>query len=301
MFVAREMGRLGVEEDVLLDYQADLLSDLQDPLDEPALAKLHDYWEYNLEQLFARGRQWRKDVPAKPRIDVALEVTSKDNLKAEWFPRGWTPYGPAGGESDESDFLNWQPQPHRHTSFDSRPSNELLFLHGAGRAFRTLQAEFPYRHPMRILDHALASACWRAVQRLKARLERHFEIRMLTDAFVEWDEPDFADWSDRRPPRLVSWIIEDPEERTVRAERAELEDMEQRLGFSGSAFLAAISECQQKSATGPAPARHTLSARVAKKLKSNGFGATPTKVERAFYLFRKHRTLELARAERAIR
>jgi hypothetical protein len=121
---------------------------------------------------------------------------------------------------------------------------------------------------------------------------------MLRDAFVEWDEPDFRDWSDRRPPRLISWLIEDPEKRTARAERLEIEDMEQGLGFSSTALVSAVAECQGKSGTGPAPSPHTLPARVAKKLKAAGFAATPTKVERALFLLRKHRPQDLAQADR---
>jgi hypothetical protein len=297
MFVAREMGRLGVEKDRLLEYQGDLLRDLKDPLDEEALAKLHEYWDYDLEQLFERGRQWRNNVPAKPRIDIVLELTSKDNLKAEWFPRGWDPYEGAFGKPEPTDFRHWYRQDHRRVAFDSRPSNELMFLRGAGRALRTLETEPPYGHPLRILDHVFISACWHAVQRLKSRLERHFEVRMVADAFVEWDEPDFDDWSDMRPPRLVSLVIENPEKRNARAERLEIEDMEIQLGFSVNAFLAAVAECQGRKATGPAPSAHTIVARVTKRLKAEGFGATPTKVERAYMLLRKHRPAEIANAE----
>jgi hypothetical protein len=98
----------------------------------------------------------------------------------------------------------------------------------------------------------------------------------------------------------VSWVIEDPEERDARAERLEVENMEERLGFSAGAFLAAVTDCHEKKATGPVPSPHTITARVARKLKAQGFGATPTKVERAYFLFRKHRTLEIARAERGM-
>lgn len=296
MFVARDLGRLNVDEDALLEYQRRLLQDLTSPLDEWALAQLHKYWEYDLESLTARGRGWRRGVPAKPRIDLIVELTTKDNLKAEWYPQRWELSGETAVPGTQTDFPGWYRQEHRYSSFDSRPSNELLFLHGVGMALRTLDRPSPYGHPLRILDHVLLRGASRAVERLKARLNEHFEVRLLRDVFTEWSDPGFGRRFDRDPPRLLKWEIEDPAKRQAREEIAEIEALKDVSGFSAGELKTALATCTRKRRTGPAPAHHTLIERVTKELKATGLPATKGKVERALALLRKHRGSEVDEA-----
>jgi hypothetical protein len=119
---------LGWESQTLPPYQSSLLRDLADPLDEEALADMLAYWNYDLERLTTRGRGWHDGIPAKPQIDVVIELTSKGNLKAEWFPRGWNRYG-IQFDSIGFDFQYFYRAESRSSGYHSRPSNELFFLH----------------------------------------------------------------------------------------------------------------------------------------------------------------------------
>src|SRR5690606_38722616 len=103
----------------LPEFQQRLYRDLHDPLDEQAIDELQEFWDWDLEKLYDRGRQgWgRGRAPDKPRIDVWIEVTSKGNLKGEWFPRdGGVHYAPK-----DSDFPRFRRSEHRRGAFDSRP------------------------------------------------------------------------------------------------------------------------------------------------------------------------------------
>lgn len=291
MFIARAMERAHLGEERLPPYQQSLFHDLANPLDEEALAEMLAYWEYDLDRLTKRGRGWREDVPGKPQIDVIVEITSKGNLKAEWFPRGWHRYG-AQSASIGFDFPHFQRFEGRGSGYGTRPSNELFFLHDVESVLaRIARAEEPLS--TQPLDHVLLSAAAQVVERLKERLSYHFAIRMLTDVFVEWEEDeDDADPRSWRfpPPRIAKWTIEDPEERRRAAELLELEECEQRHGFSEAALIEArTAEEERTRPTGPAPSPHTLPDRLTRELKKRGLPATRKKVERALELIERHR------------
>ena len=291
-WLARELGRLNIRSDELLPYQADLYNDLWNPLDEWTIAQMLRWWEFDLQRLVERGRGWDKQTPAKPQIDINLEVTSKGNFKAEWYPRGWLDRGwRRAGDTEGTDFRFFYPTDHRFVAFDSRPSNELFFIHDVEHALGTLSPSSYDQRSIRLLDHVLLAACARVVENLKARLEPHFDVRMLTDVFVAWDEEESPNSWDVKNTRIARWEIDDPEARKAAAERVELAELEQRLGFTEKAFVDAweIESAGKKGATGPAPAPHTLRDRVARALKRAGFPATPTKVDRARYLIERHR------------
>lgn len=287
MFVARELGRLGIDKYDLPPYQRELLNDLSEGLDEEALAKMQDYWGYDLRALVARGKDRHR--PAKPRIDVEIEITSKGNFKVEWFPRGWNLLE-SSIETIGCDFLDWRRREHRHIRFDSRPSNELLFIHHVQGAIGLLKPSGYGDHPTRVLNHVLLAGCTALLDDLKYRLTRHFEVRWLNEVFVEWDEPKSSprEYEDQPPPTIVTWIIDDPERRRIEAEQLELKQLTQRHGFSKQQLLKAIKIETTKKPTGPAPSDHTLADRIARTLKREGLPATRGKVERALELLRKH-------------
>jgi hypothetical protein len=142
----------------------------------------------------------------------------------------------------------------------------------------------------------LLAACSSTVERLKERLKRHFDVRMLTDVFVEWEERkhDLAAWRDH-PDRITKWEIDNPEKRKAAAERIELEELEVRAGFSEQALVEAWrAETLRLRRAGPAPSQHTLMERIARQLKRSGYPATRGKVERAIELLERYRkeTLE---------
>jgi hypothetical protein len=156
-----------------------------------------------------------------------------------------------------SDFLGWQRFSNRFQSYDSHPSNELFFIHDVEHAVGSIR--FPEHRSARTrpLDHVFLRACSCLVEELKARLEHHFDVRMRSDIFVEWQEPK-ADagplhW-DRRTPLIVGWEIADPVEKQAEAERAGLASIEQVHGFSPEALLTAWSAELERKPTGPGTA-----------------------------------------------
>ena len=248
---------------------------------------MHNYWEYDQEALLKRTPEYLKHIPSCPRIDIFVEVTTKGNLKAEWFPRDCHRF--TWGNPD-SDFKRWSRLDHRFGAFDSRPSNELFFLHDFEHVLESLSPR-SFHHRTAALDQVLLAACARVVEKLKDRLEHHFEVRMCTDVFVEWQEQD-CDGAERWPAdrRIVKWEIDDPAERTAAAERAELDEMELRLGFS-EPLLTEVwhAEIDRKRPSGPAPSPHTLAESISRELKRRGKPATKGKVERAIELISRHR------------
>ncbi|MEV5020724.1 hypothetical protein MRBLMA1_000522 [Sphingobium sp. LMA1-1-1.1] len=283
----REMGRLGLERHDLAPYQSEMLRDLADGLDEETLAEMHNYWEYNTEQLFRRKRdRWGPDgIPAKPRIDVVLEMTSKGNFKAEWFPRGWNRWGPALEDHIGSDFPVWRRYNNRGMGFDTRPSNELFFVRGTSHAVHHIEMARADRWFL-ALDPVLLAACHALTGELKERLQRHFDVRMVTDLFLEWrtikiDTDSYFDEADE----LASWAIEDPE--TVEERKGCAELAAGAFGFSHEQLV----DCWLAESEKPRCPDVTTSAfksRIVKTLKAQGYSTTTRQLDRYLALIKKY-------------
>jgi hypothetical protein len=285
-FMARAMERAGWDAEELPEHQRKLYRDLLEPLDEEALADMLQYWAFDLDKLYTRERRgWGLGrAPAKPEIDVRVEITSRGNLRAEWFPRG----GSIHHTPADSDFVWFRRNENREFDFHSRPSNELLFLHGF--AVTHQHALQQVEGPTTALSTPLLAACARVVERIKDRLDYHFSVRMCTDVVVEWDEIEDEDDPWRSRYSLVSWEIINPEERARLAELAELHELEDRAGLSEAALMQAKARLDDRiGKTKPTPAPHTLPERLARELKKQGLPATEGKVKRALSLIERHR------------
>lgn len=283
-FVAGAVALSGWDRFDLPEYQGSLYAGLHHPLNEVALAAMVQYQHFDLDKLYERGRgsQGAGKTPAKPRIDFWVDVTSRGNLKAEWWPRD------NGSDDDtlkDTDFLWFERSANRHRrSHDAHPPNELLFLYG----FEGARSQLRYgpESPTGALNTPLLAACARAIERLKKRLDYHFDVRVCSDLFIEWGDPDGAGRD-----KLVGLELDDPQARQRVAELNELETLEERLGFSESALLKAkaiIAGGHNKAGDPLAP--HTLSARLVRELKKQGLPATQGKVQRALELIERHRT-----------
>jgi hypothetical protein len=290
-FVAMALERADLVAADVLPYQRRLLEDLNDPLDEEALAGMLAYWQFDISKLSKRGRDWNRDLPAKPKIDVEIEITSKCNLKAEWYPRAqdgdeWRHWSDCSG----SDFLHFRRSENRVSGYGGRPSNELMFLHSAETVLNSLK--YGHHGTTWQLNHVLLLACEQAVIHLKKRLAYHFDVRMLTDVFVEWEKPTAGGSSRWEPPRRIfKWEIADPAERLRAKELRELEEMESQLGFSETDLATAMATVTENGiiARNP-PVPHTLPERLAKELKRMGLlTATKGNVGRALYLVNEFR------------
>ncbi len=179
-----ELGRANIPIEELRPYQSTILSELEDGPHEQAMASMQEWSGYDLQLLLDRVR----GVPAKPRIDVTLLITTKDNLAVEWEPtnRG----------SEDCDWKYWRAL----RQVADRPTNELLFIRDLGHALishrvATEPCEGPewqrehYRSYRRLagqVDATLLIAAAGLVASLKSRLEESFEVRMKTDIFMAW-------------------------------------------------------------------------------------------------------------------
>ena len=165
-----------------------------------------------------------------------------------------------GEPGPDCDWKVW----HRFSGGFQRPSNELLFIRQVGVPARQLEVDgrplmedFPellrrpdtesflarsreeYRREARTVDGILLQAVASLVAELKTRLELNFRVAMTNDIFTEFEESGPETESVRRH-RLVSWTIENIEERTRRSELEEIEQFATNTGFSREEFATVV-------------------------------------------------------------
>ena len=104
-----QLARLGSG---LTSDQREMLNDLEAGLDEEALAKMLDWWNYQIEPLVARGKHARR--PGRPRIEVAVDINQRGNFIAKWEPVGLV----LGQPTEKCDWVHWRAHEHRHVSFE---------------------------------------------------------------------------------------------------------------------------------------------------------------------------------------
>jgi hypothetical protein len=208
-------------------YLAEILSDIQRAANDDAGVMLFDYWRYDQAKIAKRARRiatWYGGAPSRPRIDVSMVITSRGNFAVTWDPRG------LGGK--DCDWVQWESTPHRHQSFDTRPSNELLFIRGLGRAVHHVEKspvhDF-YTDDDKTVETILLQATLDLIVDLKRLLEINFDVRMVDDVFEE-----------RERGLFTSWRIENVAERTKRLANAELDGFESNHGVSIEEFAAAL-------------------------------------------------------------
>jgi hypothetical protein len=273
------------------------LGDLEGGFDEEALAAMHDWWNYNYDVIAARG-----NYPARPRIDLTVFLTSKHNLIVEWCPSGME----SGRITPKCDWVRWRAERHRRVNWDSRPTNELLFIHGVGHDAEQFTGGYVYDPKFDDPDRAmigsiLLQTAAAMVQELKYRLEHSFKVRMVTDIFMEWEEIDAEHWPSGKAEVLRSWTIENVDERNKKLElgeieqnkKLELQEIEKfpdEYGCPLEVFVKALIEPDAKKATGPTPSRHMKHDRLSRQLKKAGYSkTTPSVVQHYQALLQRHR------------
>jgi hypothetical protein len=267
-----------------------LLRDLEGGFDEEALAAMHDYWNYNHDAIAKRGQYGRGAYGiglARPRIDLTVFITSKDNLVVEWRPTGME----YDRLTPECDWLRWRAERNRGVAFDSRPSNELLFLHEVRPAMRRFPGmyDFKWDKPERIMiDAILLQATAAMVGELKDRLKCSFEVNMVTDIFTEWEEVECASWPRGKEEVLASWKIENIEERKRRQQLADLERVQKEFPVSLEEFVTTLVDAGVRR-SGPPPTRDTKSEKATKALKKAGYSITLGQVQQYRALLEKYR------------
>jgi hypothetical protein len=147
--VLRELGRLDLEIHEIERHDRPpntktVLSDLIDWLSEhpgEAFAKLVNWQALDFAQMQSR---LEKDRSAKPRIEISAHITKMNNLSVRWYPGGWKHADFDWHRTDRNHFnlithRKWREPPDFHwfvgdedPTFDSRPSNELMYIRGVG-------------------------------------------------------------------------------------------------------------------------------------------------------------------------
>jgi hypothetical protein len=293
-----ELLRLKLNERDLSEVQRSFLGDLEGGFDEEALAAMHDWWNYNHEVICVRGNYVVGGYgrrPASPRIDITVFLTSKDNLIVEWCPSGMK----FDRLTPECDWVRWRAERNRRVNWDSRPSNELLFIHEVRHAAGEFTGRYMYDPkfdpPERfMIDSILLQTAAAMVEELQERLKLSFEVRMVTNIFMEWEEIEAKHWPGGKAKVLTSWTIENVDERNRKANlKSSLEEIErfpEQYGCPLDVFVKALIEPDAKKATGPAPVPHTKHDRVSRQLKKAGYTKITLGVVQHYHaLLQKHR------------
>jgi hypothetical protein len=300
----RELGRLSLEVRDIESrerppHTKTVLSDLLTWLTEhpgKAFAELVDWKTLDLAQLWARLEH---NPLAKPRIEVSANITLMNNLSVRWHPGGWRHTIIDWQRSDHHDFnlithRRWQEAPDfrwfegdEDPTFDSRPSNELMFIRGVGNLRPEPEDDYgPYAtFNDDVVDSILICAVRSAYEGLIRQLQNSFEVEVV-DAFefVTRDEIDESDPSSHRFPihRVIAWSLEDAVEVRKRREQKAAAEQEERdraalanvattHGFELDVFVAAVLRAASKKPTGPAPSAENINRNAAKELRSAGF------------------------------
>jgi hypothetical protein len=317
----RELGRLGLETSDIERHERPpntktVLSDLMKWLSErpaEALAKLFNWQALDLSRIRSRLEQ---DRSAKPRIEVSAHITKMNNLSVRWHPGGWRNTDFNRDRSDRNHFnlitqRKWRQLPDFHwfvgdedPTFDSRPSNEFMYIRGAGNLRPVPREAYgPYAtYNTDVVDSILICAVRSAYESLIDELEHSFEVDMVdTFEFTTRDEMDESDPSPYRSSihRVVAWSLVDAAELRARREReavteqdkrdrAELADVTVTHGFGLEEFVAALVLASTKKSAGPAPSGENTDRNAAKQLRNTGFKVDAADVRRIRRLIERY-------------
>jgi hypothetical protein len=317
-----ELGRLDLEIAEIERHDRPpntktVLSDLIDWLSEhpgEAFARLVNWQSLDLAQIRSRLKTNRS---AKPRIEMSAHITKMNNLSVRWHPAGWRNTDIDWHRADHNYWnlithRKWRQPPDFHwfvgdedPTFDSRPSNELMYIRGVGNLRPEPRESYgPYAiYNADVVDSILICTVRSAYEGLIRQLEYSFEVDVV-DAFdfVTRDEVDGSDPSDYRFPirRVVTWSLEDAAELQARREasaaadqdkrdRAELSNVTATHGFTLDAFVAALLRASSKKSTGPAPSGEHTNRNAAKDLRTGGFKVDTGDVRRIRQLIERYK------------
>lgn len=319
--ILRELGRLGLEVHDIERHDRPpntktVLSDLIGWLsDRPAeaFAKLFNWQTLDFAQVRSRLEE---DRLAKPRIEVSAHITKMNNLSVRWHPGGWklTDFDWRRTDHHYSNLIThrkWREPPDFHwfvgdedPTFDSRPSNELMYIRGVGNLRPEPRESYgPYSiYNADVVDSILICAVRSAYEGVIRQLEYSFEVDVV-DAFdfVTRQEVDEADPSPYRSSirRVIAWSLEDAAELRTRRERnaaaerdqrdrAELANVTVTHGFAPEELVAAVLRASSRKPTGPAPSGEHVNRSAAKHLRDAGFKVDAGDVRRIRQLIERY-------------
>lgn len=319
--ILMELGRLGLNIDDIESRsrppnRETVLSDLIDWLsDHPgkAFAQLSNWQTLDLAQIRSRLDQ---DRSAKPRIELSAHITKMNNLSVRWHPGGWRDTEFGWHRTDRNYFnlithRKWRRLPDFHwftgdedPTFDSRPSNELMYIRGVGKLRPEPRDSYgPYAiYNADVVDSILICAVRAAYEGLVKQLSQSFEVTVVHafDFKVE-DEIDDADPSPYRHElhRVVAWSIEDAAELKASRERdaavaqdkrdqAEFASVTETYGFTLEMFVAALLHASSKKPSGPIPSTEHINRNASRDLRNAGFSIDAGGVRRVRQLIERY-------------
>lgn len=317
-----ELGRLGMEASDIESYS-------RPPNTKQVLSNLLEWMSSHPGKEYSQLTDWRAldlermqmriegDRNAKPRIEISAEITKMNNLSVRWHPGGWRQTS-FDWEYRGSGFGNmipqrrWQEPPDfrwfigdEDPYFDSRPSNELMFLRGVGNLRPEPRESYgPYAtYNGDVVDSILVCAVRAAYEGLVEQLSRNYEVTVLDGFdFETRDEMDETDTSAYRlaTHRVVAWTLEDAtalmeRRKRLRAERQQkeeqltLERMEANHGVTPEGLVSALVTAAAPKRTGRIPSTENINRDAAKSLRLAGHNLDAGQVRRLRQLVEQYK------------
>jgi len=298
-----ELGRLGLEDSQIESHNrppntktvySDLLKWLSSRPAE-AFARLFDWQALNIELMRSR---LSTDRNARPRVELSAHITKMNNLSVRWYPGGWrqTEFDWDRATYSRVNLIQqrkWIRPPDFHwftgdedPYFDSRPSNELMYIRGVGNLRPQPRGEYgPYAtHNSDVVDSILVCAVRSAYEALARELAFSFEVEVI-DAFdfVILDEIDESDrMFSSTTHRVIGWSLEDAAQLKLRRDREKTEKQEKQdrsefdniaavHGFAIEQFVQALVAASAKQASRQVLDDEKINRDAAKLLRNNGF------------------------------
>jgi len=250
-----ELGRLGRDSSSLASYQYSILAEMEGGFDEDSISRMFWWWHYDIPRLASHLDGGGKP---QPRIELSVDITTKDNLTVTWEPSGIL----HGRPGPTSDWKQW----HRIGGGFNRPSNELLFVRGVGHAASSFEAntkpftmdDFPpsllrpgteaflrrsrreYQQRNQTIDAILLQGVAGLLKELQQRLKLSFTVRMVSDIFMEFQSKGDRTKAGTQFNRLVDWRIENVEQRKSRLGLLEIGSFKKTFGFPLDVFVKAV-------------------------------------------------------------
>ena len=180
----------------------------------------------------------------KPRIELITEITSKNNLVLEWYPRCETKersnlYGQGAWRLDNDyDFHLFS----SNRSIGENPENRIVMIRGIQSLGEFKQGRDGWKKEFTDADRHLLEAVVAHLGDVRNALSALFDVQLTTDLYLEYSEP--KNWMDRK---LLDFEIRSVEEVQVqeKAKRKEawLKNAFESLGIKPERFLAEFEKC----------------------------------------------------------
>jgi hypothetical protein len=193
------------------------LNSWRDAFPNDAFARSLCWNSYDLEVLLDRS-QATKTI-AKPRIEVSAEITTKQNLSVRWHPSGFHEAEDDGNGPMRSynvldpnafreppDFRQFRGD--EQPSFEGRPSNELMFIHGVGLLNPNPKRAGAARHD--IIDAMLICAVRATYESLLESLAHCFDVtarHQFQFEFMDENKQFSKATGWRSSPRVIGWCL----------------------------------------------------------------------------------------------